>query len=201
MKNVLSDYSRLNDADFAKLAGTIVLNMTGNVTFDTLKNEVDAVALIVEDYTTLLKQSNSGSRDVIAKRIEVRATLTTMLQNLGANVNAIAKGNVAKLATSGFMLSKTRGASAPLVQPAAPVVATGINKGEIRCTGKRQKGMISFSFLISIEGSNKWQAFTSSRRKFVFSGLAGGGRYLIKYAILGVRNQVVESDAVTYIAQ
>jgi hypothetical protein len=78
-----------------------------------------------------------------------------------------------------------------------------VSAGEINVVAKKQVGNERVDYMISTDptAESSWKAYNSSKSKYLFTDLISGQRYYIKYALQGVRDQEVESDVVSYIAQ
>lgn len=200
MKTILTDYNSLNEADFSKRSSTIVEKMTGNRYFTSLSQKTADVARVFADYQRQAAEATNGNKDIIRLKNETRASLTAMMIDLGKDVMSLST-NLTMLESSGFALSKTPESTPPLAKPTFKKVVAGLNDGEILVTGRRQKGVKSFTFYISTDpASGIWQVISTTSCKYLFTGLENR-RHYIKYAVVGVKGQMVMSDTITYTPQ
>ncbi|MDB5191467.1 MAG: hypothetical protein JWQ96_1030 [Segetibacter sp.] len=201
MERTKNGFDSLSEPMFIKTLNTITGKMNGNSNFLTLKTAVDALIADQEEYLTLSKNAVNGGTQAILLRDVKRAAIVTSLRNLGNNVTAIAAGDIVVLESSGFLYTKPKQPKGPLVKPEALKVMPGENKGEILCKAKKQ-GDNSVNYMICADepGAN-WSIYSTSKASFLFTNLQSGKNYLMKYELVGTRNQTVVSDTTSYIPQ
>lgn len=201
MTMIRTDYAELNEADFGKRVSTIIEKMTGNRYFTSLATKTGEAAAVATRYEQEAAEAINGSRAQIRTKNETRGTLTNMLIELGKDVESVST-NLTMLESSGFALRKNSVPTPPLVKPIFKKVMAGVNDGEIFVMGKRQKGVKSYTFYISVDpASGVWQVISSTRSTCLFKGLEGSRKHYIKYAVVGPKGQMVMSDTITYTPQ
>ena len=203
MVRTTNGFNSLKLADFIQKNNLICGKMTGNKNFPNQQASVTELCADRDEFATLVTSATGGATVAILERDAKRASITLKLQVLGSEVSAVAKGDISILESSGFSFTKSKQPSPDIVQPDAPKVSLGINKGEILCTAKKQVGNERVMYMISTNPDidNNWTSYSSSLSSYLFDKLVSGQRYYIKYALQGVRNQEVESDIVSYIPQ
>jgi len=203
MNKTTNGFDILSLPDFIDILNTICGKMTGNPNFPDQQDAVTALTADKTDFLILAQKASGGSRADILVRDAKRDSIVFQMRNLGNAVTAVAQGDLIKLESSGFPISKDRMPTPPLVKPDAPKVYPGVSAGQIAVIAKKQIGNERIDYMISAQPDNEssWKAYNSSKSKYLFTNLASGQRYYIKYALQGVREQEVESDVVSYIAQ
>ncbi len=208
MRKTTNGFARLGLAEFQQQLTLIVNNMTGSADFPNLQTEVLALAAKASALDDLVQKAAGGEKKFAIARDTARKEITNMLHALGADVDAVAKGDEEILIASGFPYMQDRKSSPDMVQPDPPKVSQGVNIGEIDCRTVGQLGMKSVNFYITTDAtaltagdSIKWDVASSNKIKYTFSGLTSGQRYYIKVGLVGVREQEVISTPVSYIPQ
>lgn len=150
MAKVLTDFSsnRYSDSELYLAAQVALLGLTGNPYFPEptdpahplppltqppapappVLNLVDASATF---FNALIEASNGGKNQTIAKNV-ARTILEDVLQQWATYVNLLSKGDITKLASSRFKLSKQPEPVGPLPKPQNfTVKATAIGRLEL----------------------------------------------------------------------
>ncbi len=203
MVKTTNGFGQLNQNDFIETLTNICISMVGNLNFPDQQGIATALTASKDDYIILAQKASGGGRAEILARDAKRAILVTQLQNLGNEVTAVAQGEKMKLDSSGFPSTGVRQSTPPLEKPETLKVFAGVSNGEIACIAKKQPGAHNVTYMITPDAADEssWKAFPRSKSKFVFENLVSGQRYYMKYMLQGVRNQSVESDVETYVAQ
>jgi hypothetical protein len=203
MNRTKNGFDTLSLADFIETLNTITGKMNLNPNFQNLQEAVNALITAKGEFLVLAQKASGGSKEDILVRDAKRESLVFQLRNLGNAVTAAAQGDMVILTSSGFPLNKEPTPTSPLVKPDAPKVYAGVSAGEINVVAKKQVGNERVDYMISTDptAESSWKAYNSSKSKYLFTDLISGQRYYIKYALQGVRDQEVESDVVSYIAQ
>jgi hypothetical protein len=203
MKRVTNGFSKMNEPDFAQSLAIIIMSMTDNPSFPALQDDVVTLRAEADEYKERSIKALNGGKDMILARNASRVRAIDLLHSMGMQVSAIANGNAEMLESSGFPYTRTKQPTPRLVKPPAPKVTLGVNRGELVCKTKKQKGMKVINFLITDDPENEssWQKISWYRTTYTFTKLTSGKRYYIKVSLFGVRGQEVTSDAVAFIPQ
>jgi hypothetical protein len=204
MAKIKNGFDKLADAALYVSSKAIVTACTHNPYFSEIQATVLEVAEVASAYWEALQEARTGLKEAIAIKNIKREALIRELRLLRDSVSAVAKGNEAILVSSKYPLAKERASRPPLSRPPLPAVAPGINAGEIRVTGISHKSAVAVVYMITpdpLTNDSAWTTSFATTRKFTFTRLESGKRYWFKQALIGVRKQYAESDAVSYIAQ
>ena len=203
MTRTTNGFDTMSQASFIETLNVITGKMTGNTNFPDQQAAATALNTEKDAFLILAEKATHGSKADSLTRDASRQSITIQLRNLGNEVTAVSKGDIIKLESSGFSFSKDKQPTPPLVKPVAPKLTAGVNSGEIECAAKKQAGNESINYMLSTDPlvETNWKIFTSSKSKFLFSNLVSGQRYYVKYTLVGVRDQEVVSDMVSYISQ
>jgi hypothetical protein len=204
MTKIKNGFDKLTDAELRISASTIVTACTNSPYFSGIQADVLEVAQVSNAYSLALAEASTGSKIAIATKNVKREELIAALRSLRDLVTAIAKGDNLILTSSGFPKAKERSGKPPLSKPPLPRVAPGINTGQILVTGVSDRSAVAVVYMMTpdpLNDDSTWTTNFATTRKFTFTRLESGKRYWFKQALIGVRKQYVESDAVSYIAQ
>lgn len=201
MERVLMNFNRYSDGDFESKTHTIIANMTGNAYFPTPVPTVADVTTAANDYSNALIEAKTGNRSAIAEKNSKRDELTGLLRIWANMVNYSANGDVVKLLTSGFDLSKE---STPVIitKPENLSIENGISSGELKVSVNAVKGAVSYLHEYTTDETlapGSWVSTASSSCKILFSNLVPGSKYYCRVGVVGRKGQMVYSDAVSRI--
>ncbi len=206
MKNgVTNGFDRLTPANLIAKARFIISEMTDNVNyFPSPEPALADVKAAVDTFEEAAQAAENRDRVAIAYRNEIRDGLVSMLRQLGSYVNLQANGNRTIALSSGFNVAKESPSIPPITFVETPVLTAGVNAGTLEARSKRVLGARTYLYYINDDAQlpiSQWQQFTSTRSRHSFSGLAGGKRHYVKVGVIGSNNQLVFSEASSYIPQ
>ncbi len=195
--SVSRNYQRLSDANLNTRAETIVESLTGNENFPVTSPTVTVFAAAAELYNARLNASISSRArvDIILKN-DAREALLEQLRLLAVNVESLAAGDLAKLSTSGLILTYQGGHSVPVEAPGNFRLRPGKNPGELVLSIKRVASAISYIFEYTfgpITEDSKWISRGSSSKEYTFTNLPRGTEIFCRVAAIGSRGQEVYS--------
>lgn len=182
---------------FSSTTDTALQAMTGNKYYTALG---EAVVDSKKGYDTYLIDkagAAQGGSELIAIRNTARATLVGLLRALISNINAIAKGNVDLLLSSGFPLNRdNRTPIGPLAPPKPPVLTQGSTSGTMKAaTGTVYGGSLYTARLAKASAPTVYlytQQKTAAR--FMFPGLTPGELYNVDINVIGAAGASDFSD-------
>lgn len=148
IQKVKTNYSTLSQPDFADILEFIIFCLTNNLNFPDLPNIITAVAAKKTDYENELLKSKKGDHESTAKAKGYRSDLNLMLSENGSYVNFTAKGDEAKLLSSGYDLAKKR------IYPDKPLVSITASSmpGEAKVLLQRVVNAVAYQVFVA-EGS------------------------------------------------
>ncbi|MDP4207839.1 MAG: hypothetical protein Q8928_03385 [Bacteroidota bacterium] len=199
-KSVITDYSRLSDKEVETLAFLIYNSLKDNPNFNWGNNEIAQLLTLSTNYRTAFEKALTGtSQDVTAKNI-ARKALTDFIRILGKDVNLQANGDLLKLQSSGFELSKDRSKLGVLPKPSGLKVTAGDNPGEIIATTDAFTQATVYLFFVAVVPTpasiKDWQVEMSTSHKKKISGLTSGKQLEVKCAYKGTSDELIYSDSV-----
>ena len=185
-QKALINFSRSKDHDLAHEAQYIVSKMTENVFFTNPVPSLATVQAAITAYTDALVASNDGSKADTANKNVQRDALESCLSALAGYVNTIAAGDLVKLDSSGFALSKLPSPVGILDAPATLTVDYGKNPGEVSITigtVERASGyIVLYSPLPAPDDNDEWYSKVFSKSKGTLTHLNSASKYVFKAA-------------------
>ena len=200
-RKALTNFAKCSDANVVPPAEFIVESLTDNPDFTDPTPKISAVDAVLTSYKTALLEASSKDRNKIALKRELRTQLNDLLQQLGVYVNNIANGDVVKILSAGYNVSKEP-EPRHITVPEAPVVKPGNNPGTIVCKIKKVKNAKSYAYLLADAQIKDavWMNFVSTRTSFTFTNLEPGKQYLVKVAAIGSNGQIEYSTTISQYA-
>ena len=203
---VVLNLKALSISDKLELARAVVKALTGNPDFEkplpTLTEVTAGTDALDKAYTDAraLRQSASSAT---ALQYQLEEALDMLLTALGAYVEAMSKGDEAKIRSAGFSV---RPPSAPLGLVALPLslVATpGVMKGTITLKWRSVRGAAAYVVQITtdINDTESWkQVAIVTKTRALAEGLQPGVQYWFQVAATGASGQGPWSDPATRMA-
>ena len=198
MKKVLITFSKLRDSDFFTKSRVVYQGMNGNEYFPS-PDPVMAVFLAkIDEFEAAITVAKTGDRNAIATKNALRFMLNDFMRNLAMYVNAISRGDVVKLVSSGFTLAKDR----QPVHIGVPIIrdlVQWLHPGSIQMRVEHQAGVKVLLYQVApdpITETTEWVILGDSRLRFVFSNLEQGKKYWFRVAAVGSNGQMVYSEEV-----
>ena len=204
MAKTKNGYDKMTEANLLVKATSIVSHCTGNTFFTDIQTTVTAVGAARTAYGTALDTAKTGDKTAIVTKDAKKLELIMLLRKLGDQVSAIAGGDLVILTSSGIPMAKDREPSPPLTKPNPPLLSAGYNLGEVTSEGSSGKGISATIHMRTpdpLTADSIWISVVTTNRKHTFTNLESGKRSWYKQALVGVKDQYVESDPVSYIAQ
>ncbi|SEN77236.1 hypothetical protein SAMN05216436_12184 [bacterium A37T11] len=149
-ERVLTNYSKISDADLSTLAGKTLTAITGNVHFPNPIPTVDDYTLLVNDYRTKHEAAaeTGGKFEKTAKDL-ARLALEEAIKRIASYVNFTANGNANMLVSSGFTLAtQPQDNSVPAV-PLWVRLRDGSQRGQFRMDIAPVRSAWEFEFQVS----------------------------------------------------
>lgn len=203
MKKIILSFDRYTDFNFLQKSQFIYDSLKGNTNFQNLVPTLPDVLAAINKYGEDLQAAATGLHAAVAQKNQSRAILEGILKQLGLSVMTEANGDEAKLATTGYTLSKDR-EPRYITNPGNVTITNGITFGQMIGSVKAVVGGISYVYEITgdlpAEGSN-WEIYTSSTSKYVFTDLIPGKQYWVRVAVIGSRGQKAYSTTTSFFAQ
>ncbi len=206
MKNgITNGFDRLTPANLVAKARFIIAEMTANAEyFPTPDPALADVKAAVDTFEVAAQAAENRDRVAIAYRNELKDGLVSLLRQLGSYVNLKANGNRTIALSSGFDVAKDATPTPAITFVEAPMLLAGVNAGELEARSKQVIGARTYQYYLNDDAHlpiSQWQLFPSTRTRHSFSGLASGKRYYVKVGVVGTNNQIVYSEASSYIPQ
>lgn len=206
MKNSATNgFGRLSPADLLSKARSIVNQMGANTGYFLTPDPALAdITAATDEFEKAAQAADNRDRVAIAYRNDQRDVLVALLRKLANYVNLQADGSRTIALSSGFDVAKEPSPQPPITVVDTPVLSLGVNAGELEARNKSVAGARAYQYFINSDVQvplSQWTLYPSTRSRYSFSDLKSGQRYFVKVGVVGTNNQVVFSDAASFIAQ
>ena len=189
MKNqkAIISFSKTKDHELIDVAQTIANKMTNNPLFISPPISLIDLQAALAAYSSALIQAQNGSKDDTITKNAYRIILENELSTLGTYVNLIAAGDILKLQSAGFPLTKLPEHIGILEAPIL-TVTYGNNAGEmginITPMPKASGYIILYAPAPAPLDNNAWSSKTISSSKFTLTHLKSEAKYVFKAAAM-----------------
>ncbi|SEM72871.1 hypothetical protein SAMN05216436_10716 [bacterium A37T11] len=158
---VITNYSKLSDADLSTLAGKTLTNMTGNVNFPTPDISLEDYTVLVNDYRTKHEAAaETGGKFAVTAKDLAKLILVEGMKRMAGYVNYIAVGNANMLVSSGFILAEQPANGSRPLPPLWVRLRIGQQKGELKMDLAPVKGVWEYEYQLSnqvgLDGQIVW---------------------------------------------
>ena len=197
--NIKLSLYRLSVLALLALLRNVVAKLTGNANFTTPPVTMAEMTLQGDDLEAAIEAATNGSKVSRVERELQVASTRVMLRTVADYVRMVAKGDEAKLVTSGFQLASV---PEPLGKPGRPDILQALMTGELgdvelRCT--RERGADSYNVYMTQTdpaGANvKWEHVgTTTKSRILVEGLTSLQRYWLGVRAVGAAGSSVMSD-------
>ena len=186
-QKAIISFAKTKDHELADIAQAIANQMTNNLNFSSPSPSLSDLQAAIDAYSNALIQTQSGSKADTATKNACRLTLEHDLSTLGTYVNLIADGDMLKLQSSDFPLSKL---PEPIGILEAPVLTVhyGENAGEmvieISSIAKASGYIVLYAPTPAPADNNDWNSKVLSSTKGILTHLKSEIKYVYKAAAI-----------------
>lgn len=204
-QSVIIDYSKLPDSELDNFAQGVHNSLSGNANFTWAATVLPALLTNIVSYRTKLEiAANGTAKDVTSKNV-AKISLLDFLRTTATDVNRQANGDLLKLQSSGFKITKTPAKKGIMPKPTGFKVKTGDNSGEIlfQMDAYTEADMYYFysAAVPAPVDMTDWRLTPSTTRKKNISGYTPDKQYELRCAYKGTEDAMVYSDALLLFAQ
>lgn len=167
-ERILTSFAKVKQNDLADVTQSIINKMTKNPYFSSPSPALNVVQAACKAFSEALVNSiRCNVEDTIIKNAK-RKTLEKHLSHLGSYVNSVAEGDLVKLGSLGFQISKPRKTVGFLPAPELFKVTDGENPGEIyfnMSSVKRANGyVVSYAQAPAPVNNEDWHSLVEDNR-------------------------------------
>ncbi len=201
---ITNGFDRMTDAYLLVRASFIRDSIAANPSaFPTPSPTLADIGENVADFQTAVHKAETGNRQDIAVKNDLRQALINQLHLLGNYVLFTAAGDEVIATSSGFNISKQPAPRPAITNPDGLSLKNGINRGELELSFKRVAGANAYLYEITpspITDNSNWETVMTTITKNLFDGLESGKEYNCRVAAIGVKQQMAYSNVVSRIA-
>src|SRR5438309_7894230 len=118
-------FAKLADGEIDNFAQSIIVSMTGNLTYPGPPVTMASLQAAKDDFITKTAAAQTGGQVATAAKNNSRGTLVGFLRQLAGYVQLHCNNDLAILLSSGFQAQSTNRAQAPLEQPQIQAIKNG----------------------------------------------------------------------------
>ena len=199
---IIMPFERLTDSKLLTKAMDILASLTDNAFFPTPTPTLAVVADAITAFQEALTGAATRDRAKVILKNRARVDLIAVLKSLGNYVTFTANGDSAMIGSTAF---DTRKVPQPeIVTKPTVKVELGVNSGELTNMAAVAGGGRSFVHQYTADPlteASVWESFTSTSRKFTFTGLEKAKIFWCRVGIVGAKGQLIFSDPVSKVVQ
>lgn len=195
-QKILINFRLYSDAAFVQLVQAIILALTGNLNFPTPQPSIAVITTALDDVQDAMAAAATGGPAETAVKDQKRLALEAVMKQLASYVELVSAGDVAKMLSSGFPVSKIPSPIGPLPKPNL-FEAEIAGKGMIKLTVNKIYGAKLYQFEYKKEGDTAWTPKNATRTKLLLTSLESGKEYRFRVLPMGASEVREYSDEIT----
>lgn len=199
------NFAKVKENDLVESAQRILNKMAKNAHFKTPIPALEVIQKALSDYSAALVNCMDGTKEDTAFKNAKRLVLDTYLSTLGGYVNIIADGDLVKLDSSGFQISKQPEHIGILDAPAYLHVEYGKNSGEVNIdmgiVAKATDYVVLYAISPAPSSDAEYYSQLFSKSKGTIKGLESGKKYVFKAAATSAESNKMNSYNFTSIVE
>lgn len=204
MKKINLNFRHYTDAALLLLAQAILLALTGNIFFPSVSPSLATLQSAINDYSDALAAAAQGGKNNIVVKNARRADLIKVLTSLALDIMKTADGDIIKLTSSAFPLSKDRTPLGPMENPQILKLEDGASSGSLKVAIAKVKGSMNYGYEYTLDPlteASEWESEIDSSIKHTLANLEQGKKYWVRVVAYGRNEEETYSDPVSRIVQ
>lgn len=197
-QKIIIDFSKYADTELDQKADQIVENLSnppGSTNFPTPQPTIVIVQGKIDAYKDALANLGKGTITTAAKDV-ARKELEDTLAELGLYIQQASGGDVVKMLSSGFDISKASADPVGDLPKPGNFKAKAKGKGEIDLSCDPIKGAKIYQWEYKQVAATEWILKTTTKAKLSLTGLESGKEYVFRVVALGTSKAREYSDEV-----
>ena len=206
-KNIkaLDGFTGVTDTDVAARGLTVYTALTGNSKFSNTPVDLNVFKTNLDTYNTLIAESASGTKAVIASKKKQRGIVIQMLRLLARYVEFASNGDMSIFQTSGFRAASTTKVKGQPLSEKIRKIEHGANSGQVIVWVNTVRGALSYEvrYGVSVNGAAPatWmsQAAPMVKSPVILTGLTPATTYQFQARAVLKTGFTDYSDALTFV--
>lgn len=201
---LIKNYSRLSEAKLDYKAQSIVHELTGNPSFPETDPSLADFTAVKDAYIIARENAANRGKTEIAIKNQNKQLLLEKMSLLATNLESLAKGDRAKLTSTGFDLVKNAEPKPPITGPLVLRLTDGLNPGELKLSVNAISGAVSYNYEFTpdpLTTDSQWIIKSSTAKQHVFNGLPSGTKIYARVAAIARKNQELYSETLSRVVQ
>jgi hypothetical protein len=195
-QSIKRNFKRKSDANLIVSAQTVIDSLTDNDNFPTPQPTVAALTTALEDFQTSVAVAKTGGAEQKSIRDAKKIVLVDLLREEATYIELASAGDVTKMLSSGFELTKIPETIGALGKPQNfQVIPEGAGMLKLSLDGI--KGAKSYQFEIKKATDAEWTVLPSSKTKLIVTDLQRGTEYIARVVPIGASDIREYSDEIS----
>jgi hypothetical protein len=196
IQKILYSFARLASVKLVAFCQSVITKLTANPNVPTPQPAITVLQAAMDELIAANSSAMSGGKESKTIRKEKRLALIDLLKQEAAYVSVVCNGDVAKILSTGFDVSKIPQPYGPLPKPEKFRVQP-IEKGWLKCSLKKVKGAKNYVFEYKQVGAELWETEITTKTRIILTGLESGKQYICRVLPCGVSEEKTYSDEIT----
>jgi hypothetical protein len=191
-------YMRASDKDLPDIARQVRDSMTGKDHFANPPVSMADLGVQIDEFEAIRSLAKLDGREKGPKN-DKRDLLRQSLHLTAAYVVGVAKNDLSILESSGFTITKSRGANSP-----GNILITTTGEGQVTSTMKPVRGARMYIHQYTTDptpGDKAWQDVSTTKNKYKYTNLATGVRHFFRVKAVLKDDQAIISNQESMIVQ
>jgi len=195
-QKILYAFAKLSSAKLVSFCQAVITALTTNPNVATPQPTIAVLQAGLDDLVAANSAAKAGGTEQKVIRKAKRLALIALLKQEAAYVSVVCGGDVAKILSTGFDVSKVPEPIGPLPKPERFKVLAP-EKGILKCSLKKIKGAKNYVFEYKLVGAEAWESEITTKTKLTLMGLESGKEYVVRVLPCGVSDEKTYSDQLT----
>jgi hypothetical protein len=195
-QSIRKNFKEKSPANLIVSAQTVIDSLTDNDNFPTPQPTIAALTTALEEFQAAVAVAKTGGPEQKSIRDDKKVILIDLLREEATYIELASAGDVTKMLSSGFELTKIPSTIGPLGKGQNFQVIP-LGGGMLRLSLEGVKGARSYQFEIKKATDSEWTVIPSSKTKVIVRDLQRGAEYIARVVPIGASDVREYSDEIS----
>lgn len=196
IQKILYSFARLSSAKLVDFCQSVITQLTTNPNVATPQPAITVLQAGMDDLIAANAAAKAGGKEQKVTRKQKKLVLVNLLKQEAAYVSVVCDGDIAKILSTGFEVSKEPQPIGPLPKPEKFKVQS-LTEGCLKLSLKKIKGAKNYVFEYKQVGAEQWESNISTKTRITLMSLESAKRYVCRVLPCGVSEERTYSDEIT----
>jgi hypothetical protein len=198
-QRIKTNFNKRPDAKLIVLCNTVITSMTDNPNFVTPQPTMADLQTALDDFTAAVAAAKVGGDETRTIRDQKKLVLADLMDKEATYVELVSNGDVAKMQSSGFELTKAPAPIGPLVPKNFDINPEG--KGNLLFSLDAVYGAKTYQFEYKKVGATEWITKSKTKSKLLVENLERGSGYVGRVVPIGSSDiQQYSNEVLAFVA-